>query len=108
MYALLALAGLAALGVFGVRAWHQWGYAQRLQSGAVQVESLRGWMTLPYIEKAYGVPQSQVREVLQLPASGHDERSLREWLDASGQDPQAGRRKVEDLILKAAPTARTP
>lgn len=107
-YALLALAGLAALGLFGVRAWHQWDYAQRLQSGAVQVESLRGWMTLPYIEKAYGLPQAQVREALGLPAAGHDDLSLRDWFDESGQDPEAGRRKVEDLILKAAPSARAP
>jgi hypothetical protein len=107
-YLLLALAGLAAVGLFSVRAWHQWSYTERVQSGALQVESLRGWMTLPYIEKAYGVPQARVREVLGLPASGNDERSLREWLDESGQDPEAGRRKVEDLILKAAPAASRP
>lgn len=107
-YVLLALAGLVAVGLFSVRAWHQWSYTQRLQSGAVQVESLRGWMTLDYIEKAYGVPQARVREVLGLPASGHDERSLREWLDASGRDPEAGRRQVEALILSARPADGTP
>lgn len=105
---LAVVAGLALVVFFSVRAWHQWSYAQRVESGAVQVEDLRGWMTLAYIEKVYRLPQSRVREVLGLPASGFEERSLKDWLEASGQDPVAGRRKVEALILQAAPAAPSP
>lgn len=102
---LAVVAGLALVAFFSVRAWHQWTYAQRVESGTVQVEDLRGWMTLAYIEKVYQVPQSRVRDVLGLPASGFEERSLKDWLEASGQDPEAGRRKVEALILHAVPAA---
>ena len=102
---LAVVAGLALVAFFSVRAWHQWSYAQRVESGSVQVEDLRGWMTLAYVEKVYKVPQSRVRETLGLPASGFEERSLKDWFDATGQDPSAGRRKVEALILQSAPAA---
>jgi TRAP-type C4-dicarboxylate transport system permease small subunit len=71
LLAMLALVlGLALVGFFGVRAWHQYEYAHRVASGAVRVESLRGWMTLPYIEKAYGVPEQELRTALGLPSEG--------------------------------------
>ena len=102
---LAVVAGLALVVFFALKAWHQWSYTQRIDSGAVQVESLRGWMTLSYIETVYKVPQSRVRETLGLPASGFEDRSLKDWFEATGQDPAAGRRKVEVLILQAAPAA---
>lgn len=97
--ALLALClGAALIVVFGLRAWHQIEYTQRVARGEVQVETLRGWMTLPYISRKYGVPEAELRAALGVPAKGHDERSLREWFDATGIEPMAGRRSVEALI----------
>lgn len=96
----LIVAGLVLSGFFGLRTWRQYEYTQRVARGEVQVESLRGWMTLPYIERVYGVPQADLRTALGLPASGFEDRSLREWLNVQGADPQAGRRTIEDLILK--------
>jgi hypothetical protein len=94
---------LALIGFFSLRAWQQWQYLQRVQRGDVQVQTLRGWMTLAYIEKVYGVPEARLRAALGLPGSGHDERSLREWFDAAGLDPEAARRTVESLILQQKP-----
>ncbi|MGE0351156.1 hypothetical protein [Hydrogenophaga sp.] len=96
---LAVVAGLALLGLFGARAWHQYQYAQRVAAGQVRVETLRGWMTLPYIAKVYGVPESRLRETLGLPATGDEDRSLRNWLEVQGIDPVAGRARVEALIL---------
>ncbi len=91
--------GLALLGVFGVRVWHQGQYAERVASGQIRVETLRGWMTLPYISKLYGVPETRLREALGVPASGDEDRSLRTWLAQSGVDPILGRSRIEALIL---------
>ncbi|WP_422289949.1 hypothetical protein [Hydrogenophaga sp.] len=104
--AVLALVtGLLVTAVFAWRAWRQHEYEQRLTSGQVQVETLRGWMTLPYIERTHGVPQSRMREALGLPAQGGDERSLRDWFERQGIDPVQGRQKIEALILQAPASA---
>ena len=94
--------GTLLLGFFGTRAWNQWTYAQRVASGEVQVQTLRGWMTLSYIARVYHVPESELRTALGAPDTGFDERSLKDWLTQSGTDPVEGRRRVETLILHAA------
>jgi hypothetical protein len=96
---LALLVGIALLVVFGVRGWHQYQYAQRVASGQIQVEMLRGWMTLAYIAKLHHVPESRLREALGLPATGGEDHSLREWFKAAGIDPQLGRQRVEAVIL---------
>ncbi|MBK6368191.1 MAG: hypothetical protein IPF65_13440 [Polaromonas sp.] len=98
---LALIAGLSLVIFFAFKTWHQWTLVQRINSGEVQVETLRGWMTLPYIEKTYGVRQAEIRKALDLPESGFEERSLKDWLNLTGQDPVLGRRKVEALILQA-------
>jgi len=107
-FLLVLLVGVAMLVFFGLRAWRQMDFAQRVESGAVQVETLRGWMTLSYIERVYGVPEAEQRAALGLPATGFEDRSLREWLDSQGQDAEAGRRVVETLILQRHPAADRP
>jgi len=87
---------------FGARAWHQWTYAQRVASGEVHVQTLRGWMTLSYIARVYHVPEAELRAALGAPSTGFDERSLKDWLAQSGTDPVEGRRRVEALILQAS------
>ena len=98
---LTLIAGLSLVVFFSFKAKQQWTLNQRIDSGVVQVETLRGWMTLPYIERMYGVQQSEIRKVLGLPATGFEERSLKDWLDVTAQNPVLGRRKVETLILQA-------
>lgn len=96
---LLLVAGIAAVGLFGNRLWHQWEFSRRVEHGEVQVEALRGWMTLPYIARQFGVPQSEARAALGLPATGFDDRSLRQWIDLHQLDPVGSRQKLEQLIL---------
>lgn len=98
--ALVALAiGLALVAGFGLRTWNAWQFTQRVMRGEIQVETLRGWMTLPYIARVHGVRESELRAALGLPASGHETRSLLEWFKAVGVEPEAGRKVIEDLIL---------
>ncbi len=99
---LALLVGLVLLGLFSVRTWRQVEYNQRVASGQIQVETLRGWMTLPYIARVYGVPEARLRETLELPATGDEQRSLRNWFEVTGLDPAAGRRRVEALIIAEA------
>jgi hypothetical protein len=95
----LLVAGLVFTGVFGVRAYHQWEYARRVESGEIRVESLRGWMTLAYIARTYQVPESAIRQALGLPASGNADRSLRVWFNEAGIDPAIGRQKLEAVLI---------
>lgn len=59
-------------------------------------------MTLPYIERVYGVPQAELRQALGLPASGFDDRSVRDWSREAHLDPEATRRTIETLLLEHA------
>jgi hypothetical protein len=90
-------------GLFGWRAWKQVQFNQRVASGEVQVETLRGWMTLAYIERVYGVPQVELRQALGLPATGFDDRSVRDWTQQADIDPDAARRIIEQLIMEHRP-----
>lgn len=91
--------GLALVATFGLRAWNGWQFTQRVARGEVQVETLRGWMTLPYIARVHGVPEAELRAALGLPTSGHESRSLLQWFRAADIEPKAGRRVIEELIV---------
>jgi hypothetical protein len=102
--------GAVMVVVFGLRAVHQIEYAKRVESGQIQVASLRGWMTLPYIAQTYGVPEAQLRAALGVPATGDEKRSLRVWFAVAGIEPESGWRAIEAVILTAqsAGPARPP
>ncbi|MFC3686146.1 hypothetical protein [Hydrogenophaga luteola] len=102
------LVGLLLMSVFAWRAWRQHDYQTRLATGEIQVDTLRGWMTLSYIERVHGVPETQLRQALGLPASGGGDLSLHDWFDAQGIDPLEGRKKVEALILQRRLAAQEP
>jgi hypothetical protein len=95
--------GAVLVGFFGLRAWHHVEYHARVARGEVQVETLRGWMTLAYIERVYGVPEVELRQALGLPATGFDDRSVHDWSEAAHLDPVASRHTIEKLILKHSP-----
>lgn len=102
------VAGIVLLAVFGVRGWQQYQFAQRVASGQIQVESLRGWMTLPYVARVYGVPEERLRAALGVAATGGDARSLREWFEVAGLQPQDGRQRLEAVILQARDRPQPP
>lgn len=102
---LVLVLGVALVVIFGLRAWRHMEFIARVERGEVQVQTLRGWMTLAYIERAYGVPETELRQALGLPAAGFDGRSVREWSEAAGLDPADSRHIIEKLILQRLPHA---
>jgi hypothetical protein len=108
MAAVLVLIGAVLTALYGVRVWRQWAFDARVLRGEVQVEALRGWMTLPYIERRFGVPEAELRRTLGAPAAGDAQRSLHDWIGASGRDPEAVRHDIEALILAYRTTTAAP
>ncbi|WP_210547228.1 hypothetical protein [Rhodoferax sp. PAMC 29310] len=104
---LAVVVGLALSSIFGYRAIRIFDYHQRVARGEIQVESLRGWMTLPYVAQRYKVPEPALRDALGLPPTGHDERNLSDWFRAEQIEPGAGRKIIESLILSRPKPAGT-
>ena len=59
--------------VSAIRVWRT-----GLQPGVTDVEAIRGWMTIPYIGRAFGVPEEYLFEALGIPAEGNRRKSLGE------------------------------
>jgi hypothetical protein len=57
--------------VSAIRVWRT-----GLQPGVTDVEALRGWMTIPYIARAFGVPEEYLFEALGIPVGGNRRKSL--------------------------------
>lgn len=74
----LILLGLLLIGFFGLRAVHSYIRLQQtgLEPGVTDVEAIRGWMTIPYIATAYGVPEDYIFLQLNLPAESNQDKSL--------------------------------
>lgn len=74
----LILIGLLLVGVFGVRTVVSYIRIQRtgLQTGATDVEAIRGWMTIPYIAQAYGVPEEFIFAQVDIPQTDNQAKSL--------------------------------
>lgn len=92
--------GLALVLVSGMRAVQAWRLATLVATGQVQVQTLRGWMTLPYIARLYRVPERDLRQAIGAPPTGGADRSLRAWFHYLGLDPLAGRQRLEQVILQ--------
>lgn len=79
----LLIGGLIAIGLilvlfFGFRAARSYIRIQQtgLEPGVTDVEAIRGWMTVPYIAQAYGLPQEYIFEQLGIPAEGNQKKGL--------------------------------
>lgn len=101
----ILLIGLVVLGLFltlffGVRAVRSYLriWQTGLQPGVTDVEAIRGWMTIPYIARAYGVPEEVIFERLDIPPENNRARSLAE-LNRQYAPGQRG------LVLKTAKQA---
>lgn len=104
----LVIAGLGMVGFFGLRAYRAY---DRFEHGApaggvTDVEAIRGWMTLPYIARAYGVPEDSLFEALTLPKAGNERLSVKQLVVKYDRDPQATRQTIQQVLLRAqrAPT----
>jgi hypothetical protein len=81
-----------------------------LQPGTTDVNAIRGWMTIPYLAKIYGVPQEYLYQQLNVPASGSNEKSLADLnKEFFSSQPGAALQKVKDAILayKLTPTPQS-
>jgi hypothetical protein len=74
----LIVLGLFLTIFFGVRAARSYLriWQTSLQPGVTDVEAIRGWMTVPYVARAYGVPEEIIFERLDIPPEDNRSRSL--------------------------------
>jgi hypothetical protein len=75
--------GLISVGLllalfFGFRAFRSFMQIRQygLKPGVTDVEAIRGWMTVPYIAKAYKVPPEYLFEKIGVPPAGNQHKSL--------------------------------
>lgn len=111
----LIVAGLALVVVFGLRAVRSYRIMMmrdQLKTGATDVELIRGWMTVPYIARVYGVPQDILYDSLGIqPEQGKRQPNLsdinRDYFP--GQQGEAARRvKAAILAYQVANPSLTP
>lgn len=76
----LIVLGLLLISWYGVRTARSYWQIQQtgLQPGVTDVTAIRGWMTVPYIAKAFGVPADYIFEQLQIPPTDNHDKSLRQ------------------------------
>ncbi len=90
----LVIALVVALGAAGALAYQAIHFGQKAHSGD---ESIRPWMSLPYIAHSRKVPQKILWIALGIPAHSHDHRPI-------GRIARDQKRSVDDVIstLKSA------
>lgn len=102
----LLILGAAVVVFFSVRVYRA---SNRLHQDAAAtnltgVEALRGWMTLPYIARAYGVPKDALFAALGLPKAGNEQLSVKQLVAKYGRDPLATRQTIQQVLLRHLPT----
>jgi len=96
----LVVVGLGLVGFFGLRAYRAY---TRFQpdapvAGLRDVEAIRGWMTLPYIARAYGVPEDSLFRALAIPKVGNTRLSIKQLVAKYDRDPQATRQMIQQVV----------
>jgi hypothetical protein len=78
IFIILIILGISLIIFFGLRTVRSYIRLQRmgLKPGVTDVEAIRGWMTVPYIAAAYGVPEEYLFEHIGIPAEGNQKTSL--------------------------------
>ena len=99
---ILVVIGVALVGFFGLRAYRAY---TRFQpdapvAGLRDVEAIRGWMTLPYIARAYGVSEDALFEALTIPKAENARLSVKQLVAKYDRDPQATRQTIEQVLLR--------
>jgi len=98
----LVIVGAALVGFFGLRAYHAYDRFQgsALTAGTTDVEAIRGWMTLPYIAHAYGVPEDALFGALGIPIAGNERSSVKQLVTRYQRDPLATRQMIQQVLLQ--------
>jgi hypothetical protein len=96
----LVIIGLGLVGFFGLRAYRAYTRFQPDAPAAQlrDVEAIRGWMTLPYIARAYGVPEDALFEALAISKAGNERLSVKQLVAKYGRDPQAARQTLQQAV----------
>ena len=78
MFIILIILGLFLIVFFGLRTVRSYIRLQKmgLQPGTTNVEAIRGWMTVPYIAVAYGVPEDYIFKQISIPVEENRKKSL--------------------------------
>ncbi len=112
---ILIVAGVVLIAFFGMRAIRSYMRLQQtgLSENATDVEAIRGWMTLPYIARAYNVPEEILFESLDIPKAGNEKQSIMQLARKYHSKPSDIRATLQAVILQyqqnAAPeTAGAP
>jgi hypothetical protein len=96
----LVVIGVGLVGFFGLRAYRAYTrfHPDAPVAGLRDVEAIRGWMTLPYIARAYGVPEDSLFAALALPKPGNTRLSIKQLVAKYDRDPQATRQTLQQVI----------
>ena len=98
----LLIAGILLSAFFGLRAVHSFAHLRQdgFHPGNPDVNTIRGWMTVPYIARVYRVSPDYLYQQIGIPITGNDGKSLvdlnREYFP--GQ-PGVVLQKVKDAIF---------
>jgi hypothetical protein len=93
--------GIILVIIFGFRAVRSFLRIQftSLEPGVTDVELIRGWMTVPYIATAYGVPEEYIFEQIGVPQEGNQEKALRRLnFDYFEGEPEAILKVIQEAI----------
>ena len=102
LIAALLIVGLGLIVFFGARAAHDFARFQQARHvpTLVDVEDIRGWMTLPYIARAYRVPERVLFAALDIPEAGNQHLSVQQLAKKYGRDSLETRRALQQAILR--------
>jgi hypothetical protein len=104
----LATAVIASL-LFTLRTYRSWQFLRSAQEiGAADTASVRPWMTVEYIARTYGVPESALAERLGVPAEASARTSLRQLAGQRGQSPVELVQEAQRAIAELRQTGRPP
>ena len=96
----LVIAGLALILFFGMRAYHDYERFQRIGSGITnEVQTIRGWMIIPYIAQSYEVPEEMLFDALHIPGHENRDLSLRQLASKYDRHPNTIRHTVQRAIV---------
>lgn len=106
----LVVVGLGLMLFFGARAYRDYRRLQErgLAPGVTDVEAIRGWMTLPYLAQAYGVPEATLFEELGVPQEGNRRLSIKQLADKYARNPEEVRGAVQQAILRYQQASSPP
>lgn len=92
------LLGIGLMAFFGWRGYVHYQHLQKIEASGFKVETLRGWMTMPYMAQYYGLEEAALYAAIGVSMAGNETLSLRQLIDKYQLDEIAARHAIEKLI----------